>query len=322
MGERLTAIENAANAMQIMSNELGRNMIGNELPRELTVGSLVVGQHILFEGEPGTGKTELAKRVSTVTGLSYGRVQGVADTLPADIIGYELPSLKDDENRIHFGPIHSNIVFVDEMNRMSTKAQSALNAAMAEGKVTIGNNEYKLNGDRPFMVVATQNEHGNGQGTFPVSDALYDRFGMVVPFTEPTTEDVKAAIRQQIDGHAAETTSLEDVIDEKQLMEISRTAGKIAVKDAEMDVIADLATIIRSQAGGTDIRVMGGYRLPKALTKIVQARALQDGRAHVTMDDIREIAPLVMGHRIDLRSDESIAERQQVVRTALENTLV
>lgn len=304
--EQLTETKNFRDTFDSLRGSIARVIVGQEHVVEATLTALICGGNVLLEGVPGLGKTELAKAVSQVLDLAFRRIQFTPDLMPADILGTNVMST-DDQGRykVEFreGPIFSQLLLADEINRATPKTQSALLETMQEGTVTVAGTVRTL--EQPFFVLATQNPIEQ-EGTFPLPEAQLDRFlfKIVVPYPDRTALNlvVERTILQQRD-------ELSSVINAEALLQLRECLGKVVVADAVRDyaVRLVLATHPESEIAPRQVRQFVRWgaspRAAQALIKAARVRALTSGRAHVAFEDIRHFAAEVLQHRVLLNYD-------------------
>lgn len=295
--------------------EVARMIIGQERVVESTLYALFCGGNVLLEGVPGLGKTELVKALSRVLDLNFQRIQFTPDLMPADIIGTNIMSTDETGTyRFEFrkGPIFTQLLLADEINRASPKTQSALLETMQEGTVTAGGTQYHL--DQPFFVMATQNPIEQ-EGTYPLPEAQLDRFMFKVNVPFPNREELNTIVQQTI---LKQPVELEKLLNSSQILELRSVLEKVVV----VEPIRDYAIrMVLSTHPGTDfatdevrrfIHWGASPRAAQSLVKAARVRALSEGRAHVAFEDIRYFANEVLQHRVLLNYDGQ-AENIKVV---------
>ncbi len=294
--------------------EIGRVMVGQPDVVEAVLTALFAGGNVLLEGVPGLGKTELIKALSRVLDLEFRRIQFTPDLMPADIIGTTVMTA-DEHGRYRFefkqGPIFTQLLLADEINRASPKTQSALLETMQEGSVTTGGTIHILT--QPFFVMATQNPLEQ-EGTYPLPEAQLDRFLFKVSVPFPGRDDLNEIVQRTI---LRSPVDLRKILDAGRIMSLRQTLNNVVVADAVRDyaVRLVLATHPHSDFAGEQVRrfVKWGAspRAAQALLKASRVRALAEGRAHVAADDIRHFAVNVLQHRVLLNYD-GLAEEASV----------
>jgi len=291
-----------------LENQLNEVIIGQtSLIRDLLTAIFASG-HILLEGLPGLGKTHLAKAIGSLLDLKFGRVQCTPDLLPSDITGSEvLANRSDAATQFEFreGPLFANLVLVDEINRATPRTQAALLEAMQERQVTYSGTQHTL--PDPFWVIATQNPI-ELEGTFPLPEAQLDRFMLKLQVGYPAPDKLGEILDATLDREPADELSPVCSID--RLREIRATAQQVLiaenVRNAAIDLV--LATQANSQTGSAHrhIRYGASPRALQSLIRTARVRALFDGRAHVSCEDIAHLALPVMRHRILLQTESEL----------------
>ncbi|WP_339728175.1 MoxR family ATPase [uncultured Gimesia sp.] len=287
-------------------SEIGRMIIGQEKVVESTLYALFCGGNVLLEGVPGLGKTELVKALSKVLELHFQRIQFTPDLMPADIIGTNIMSTDETGTyRFEFrkGPIFTQLLLADEINRASPKTQSALLETMQEGTVTAGGTQYRL--DQPFFVLATQNPIEQ-EGTYPLPEAQLDRFMFKVNVPFPNRDELNMIVQQTI---LKQPVELKKLLNSEQILELRSVLEKVVV----VEPIRDYAIrLVLSTHPGTDfatdeirrfVHWGASPRAAQSLVKAARVRALSEGRAHVAFEDIRYFANEVLQHRVLLNYD-------------------
>ncbi len=286
--------QRAADLAATLRNQCARALRGKPEVIERAVETLIAGGHLLLEDVPGVGKTTLAAALAQSLDLSFRRIQFTSDLLPSDVIGAAMPEVVDGRPtgglQFHPGPLFANVVLADEINRASPKTQSALLEAMAEGVVTVDGETHPL--PSPFFVVATQNpsEHA---GTHALPESQLDRFHMRISIGYPSLEDEAAVLRD--DPGVRELPTLEPVVTAADVQ--AMRAGAAAVKVAD-EVIGYLLAIVAETREHEAIQLGASTRAALALRRAAQAHAFVDGRDFVIPEDVKRLAPDVLGHRL------------------------
>jgi MoxR-like ATPase len=276
-----------------LEQQIGTVLLGKPEPIRLAVVSLLAQGHVLVEDAPGVGKTVLAKALARSLHCDFRRLQFTPDLLPSDILGSSvfLPNLGDFEFRR--GPIFTNILLADEINRTTPRTQSALLEAMCEGQVSIEGETYRLNA--PFFVLATQNPY-EYEGTYPLPENQLDRFMMCLGIGYPE----RAIEREVLTNHRAgePVDRLEPVLNSTQVCELQEAARNVRVDESINDYLLDIVEATRNH-GELEL----GVSTRGALTyyRAAQAMALVEGRDFVVPDDIKRLAIPVLAHRVICR---------------------
>ncbi len=293
--------------------EIGKVLVGQRnLVDGLLIGLLTKG-HILIEGVPGLAKTSAVKALADTVHADFKRIQFTPDLLPADLMGTEVYRPKTGDFTIKKGPIFNNIILADEINRAPSKVQSALLEAMQEQQVTIGDNTYKL--DDPFLVLATQNPIEQ-EGTYPLPEAQVDRFMLKILIDYPDRTDEKEIMKRVGFQAPPEVTP---VLEPSMLNEIGTLINAVYMDEKLKDYIVDLVFCTRNpDAYKLDIadyiQFGGSPRATIFLSLAARAWAFLEGRAYVTPQDVKTIAPLVLRHRIILTYE---AEAEDITTDAI-----
>jgi MoxR-like ATPase len=282
--------------------ELGRVMVGQEDVIEGVLLGLLGGGHILLEGVPGLGKTLLVRTLASALSLEFSRVQFTPDLMPSDIVGAQV--LMDDKQggrafTFQKGPVFTNILLADEINRATPKVQSALLEAMQERSVTVGRQTWQL--APPFFVMATQNPL-EMEGTYPLPEAQLDRFmfKLLVPF--PTEAQLREIVSRTV---KAEQVTLHAVMKAEEILEIHRFALECPVSPDVIDFAVRLVSGSHGTLGPAKQYLRGGAS-PRAVQALVlgsKLRALTQGRYNASVDDVRALALPVLRHRLLLNFD-------------------
>ena len=316
-------IKNESAIIDLIQSELRKVIVGqNGMVEGLLIGLLANG-HILLEGVPGLAKTLAINSLSKTLGGSFSRVQFTPDLLPSDVIGTQIYNMKEHAFDTKQGPIFSNFVLADEINRAPAKVQSALLEAMQERQVTIGEESYPL--PKPFLVMATQNPVEQ-EGTYPLPEAQMDRFLLKVTLGYPTKEDELAIMRKQMSG-AMEKLSA--VVSLEQIVRARGFIERIYMDEKIENYILDIVFATREpqnyQLGALRNKISFGAspRGSIALAKAAKCHAFLRHRGFVTPDDVRAVAPAVLRHRIGLTYEAEAEELStENIVTEILNTLM
>jgi MoxR-like ATPase len=289
--------------------ELGRVIVGQRaLLERLLVGLLGHG-HILLEGVPGLAKTLAVRTLAAAIEARFQRIQFTPDLLPADVVGTLIYSPKDGQFSVKKGPVFTNLLLADEINRAPAKVQSALLEAMQERQVTIGEATHPL--PEPFLVLATQNPIEQ-EGTYPLPEAQVDRFMLKIKVTYPSREEEKAVMERM---NQPVPPTVRRIISLDRIAQARRVVDDIYVDEKVKNYILDIVAATRAPAGGplaslkNLIRFGASPRATLALHKAAQAFAFLRGRGYVTPEDIKAIGPDVLRHRIVLTYEAEAEEK-------------
>jgi MoxR-like ATPase len=284
---------------------------------EMTLVTLLSGGHLLIEDVPGIGKTTLAHALAKCVSCTFHRIQFTSDLMPADITGVSIWNAKDQEFAFKPGPIFSNIVLADEINRATPKTQSALLEAMSEFQVSVDSHTYEL--VKPFMVIATQNpaEH---YGTYPLPESQMDRFFMRIRLGYPDEEHEKEIIRNQEFEHPIKFA--QPVIERQDLVHLQDQVKNVTVEE---DVLSYLVQIVTATRNSPLISLGCSPRGTLYFFRAAQAYAFFQERDYVIPDDVKKLAVPLLAHRIQLKSSmvfqENRAEETERVIHQLVDTI-
>ena len=281
-------------------------LVGQERLREALIVTMVAGGHILIESVPGLAKTTAAQTLATSVSGTFRRVQCTPDLMPSDLTGTQVFDFASQRFATQIGPIHTNFVLLDEINRSNAKTQSAMLEAMAEGATTIGGERIPL--PRPFMVIATENPIEE-EGTFTLPEAQMDRFMTKVVMTYPSADEERRMLGLLV-GRGSDVVDpsapVEDRISLRDVEFLRTAAKRVHVSDAIMGYAVDLAATSRGlgpnpvQGLARLVRLGASPRASIALVRIGQAHALLAGRDYVVPEDVKAFVPEVLRHRIIL----------------------
>ena len=291
-------------------------IVGKKQAVQLTVIGLLCQGHILIEDVPGTGKTMLAKSLARSIGCSFNRIQFTPDMLPSDVTGVSIFNQKTSEFEFRPGPVISQIVLTDEINRATPKTQAALLEAMEEKQITVDGVTHML--PEPFMVLATQNPI-EYEGTFPLPEAQMDRFLLRISLGYPGNRDEVRMLEEQRLAHPV--NAVEQVVDVEDLLSAQQAVKHIGVSGEIKAYIVDLVDATRKHA---EIYLGASPRGSLALYRTAQARAALLGRDYVIPDDIKQIAIPALAHRLIVGSAARIrdVDARAVISEILSNVPV
>ena len=304
-----TQVSSSADArlIQDVSTQVALRVVGQQYMIDRLLISLLTGGHVLLEGVPGLAKTLTVRTLAETIATSFSRIQFTPDLLPADVVGTQIYDQSTGQFMVKKGPIFANIILADEINRAPAKVQAALLEAMQEKQVTIGGTTYKL--EEPFLVLATQNPIEQ-EGTYPLPEAQVDRFMLKLRVGYPTRDEEKEIMRRMASGHAID---VRHVATPAAILEARGRIADLYMDDRIVDYIVDIVHATREPeaAGLKDLAPLIEFGAsPRATISLAQAsraHAFLRGRAFVTPDDVKAIAPDVLRHRI-LTTFEAEAE--------------
>lgn len=276
-----------------LADRLGNVLLGKDEAVRLAITALFARGHLLIEDAPGVGKTLLARSLARCLGLDFQRIQCTADLLPADLIGAEFWDPSTSTLSVRQGPVFTNVLLADELNRMPPRTQSALLECMAEQQVTIGRERRRL--ASPFFVIATQNP-GTSAGTYPLPENQLDRFLLRLRIGYPAAVHEREAVRRE-DGHAA-IDSIEKVADAAELVAVQEEVQRVRLSDELVEWIVAFAKATREEP---EFEVGLSTRGAQALHRTARAYALVQGRDYVVPDDLDRLMPVVCAHRVRCR---------------------
>ncbi|HZT07948.1 MAG TPA: MoxR family ATPase [Chloroflexota bacterium] len=306
-------MSNASSTLRRVLENVSRVLIGKRREVELALVALASEGHILIEDVPGVGKTMLAKSLARSIGCSFRRIQFTPDLLPSDVTGVSIYSQKTGEFEFRPGPVMTQILLADEINRATPKTQSALLEAMEERQLTVDGITYPL--PPPFMVMATQNPI-EYEGTFPLPEAQLDRFMMRIRLGYPSRADEAAVLESQALSHPI--NEIEQVVDGSALLEVHRVVRQVRVDPLVRQYIVDVVSATRTHP---DVYLGASPRGSLSLFRTAQALALLNDRDFVIPDDVKTLTEPVLGHRVILnpaarvRSVQSASVLQEVLQS-------
>jgi MoxR-like ATPase len=305
--------------MQLCSSilaNLNSCILGKKEEIERLLVAVLAGGHVLLEDVPGTGKTQLVKALAKSIGGQFRRIQCNPDLLPTDITGVSIYHPKQETFMFRPGPVMTNILLADEINRATTKTQSALLEAMEEGHVTVDGDTYEL--PQPFVLLATQNPI-EFEGTYTLPEAQLDRFMMKLSLGYPSEEDEQGMIA----GNRAiqPSSMIQSVLQASDVAHIQQQVLQVHVDDA---VGKYLVGLIRGTREHPQVVLGASPRATIALARAAKAAAYLNGRKYVTPDDIKALAPYVLSHRLLLRTEARMngLKAENVVDQVLQSTKV
>lgn len=318
-----TKITRAKEQIEACREEFKKAVIGQDAIFDGLVMGMLTGGHILLEGVPGLAKTLAVRSFAAIMDASFKRIQFTPDLLPADLTGTQLYRQQTADFAVRKGPVFSNVVLADEINRAPAKVQSALLEAMQERQVTIGDNTYSL--PDPFIVLATQNPIEQ-EGTYPLPEAQLDRFLLKITISYPNHKEELEILRRK--GIEKEER-LNPVLLKTDIKRLRETAESISVDSSVEEYIVSLvaATRIKSKSRTSYARFIDFGASPRAslaLYRCAKVQALINGRDYVTPDDVKEVSYPVLRHRIVLSYEAEAEEKtaDDVIKSILETVPV
>lgn len=306
-----TGIKSAVDIYTLLLGNIQKVIKGKEQMIKMMLAAFFCGGHVLLEDVPGTGKTTLAKALAKSIGTGFKRIQFTPDLLPSDIIGVSIYNHREGIFSFHQGPLFTNILLADEINRASPRTQSALLEAMGEKQVTVEGKRRML--DNLFFVIATENPV-ESHGTYPLPESQMDRFMIKLSPGYLERDEEVLVISQQLMGHPLDTT--ESVTCEGDVFRVMEAVMSVRISEELRYYIID---IVRTTRQSEHVAVGASVRASLALMKISQALALFDGRAFVIPEDIQEAAVAVIGHRLQVMPQAKFSgiTAREVVRKVL-----
>lgn len=281
--------------------EMAKVIVGQELMIELLLAAIIADGHVLIEGVPGVAKTLTAKLLARCIDVPFSRIQFTPDLMPSDVIGTSVFNPQTGNFTFKHGPIFSNIVLIDEINRSPAKTQAALFEVMEEKQITYDGTTYKMSA--PFLVLATQNpiEH---EGTYRLPEAQLDRFMFKVSVDYPTLEEEVMILQYAHEGKTTDFLSMvQPVLSAAQIVQLRKAAAALHIENKVMRYIAELVYETRNNKA---LFLGGSPRASVAVLKASKAMAAISGRTFVTPDDVKKVVTPVLRHRIMLTPEKEM----------------
>ncbi len=307
--------ERARALFKEMADRVDERLFGVGEPLRLVMVGILTGNHVLIDDVPGVGKTTLVRMLSAMLGLDFQRVQFTPDLMPSDITGTSVLDLKTNEFEFRRGPIFTQVLLADEINRATPKTQAALLEAMQERQVTVDGATYPL--PDPFFVLATQNPI-ELEGTFPLPEAQLDRFLLRVKLGYPDERDEERILQTRPDERGLPTSPLPDL---PPLLEIRNEIAAIGLEHPVRSYVVALARATRDHP---ELAVGASPRAVEQMGDATRAFAMLDGRDYVLPDDVKALAEPVFGHRLVATTDARIRDRgpDEILREVLRSVPV
>jgi MoxR-like ATPase len=284
-----------------VKSQVGQVIVGQEEVLELLLIALFTGGHVLLEGVPGIAKTLSANLLAKAVKSGFSRIQFTPDLMPADVVGTTVFNMKSSEFSFKPGPVFSNVILIDEINRAPAKTQAALFEVMEERQVTVDGQTYKM--EAPFFVVATQNPIEQ-EGTYKLPEAQLDRFLFKIVMQYPGLNEEQAILRRfQHDFDGSLRNQVQAVVSPKEIADCRQRIEKVYIREELLDYIA---AIVHNTRSHTDLFLGASPRASLALMKSAKAVAAMDGRNYVTPDDIRYVSYPVLNHRVILTPEREM----------------
>ncbi len=290
-------IEEVHEKANLVLEEVGKAIVGKEGVLKMILTTILADGHVLIEDLPGLAKTLMAKSFAGALGLDFRRVQFTPDLLPSDILGVSVFNQKTLEFEFRRGPVFTNVLLADEINRSPPKTQSALLEAMQERQVTVEGHTHEL--PRPFIVIATQNPIEQ-EGTYPLPEAQLDRFLVRLRVGYPSREEEKEILRRRME-RKREEVEIKPVVRAGDVTEMQRAIEDVYVSDPILDYIVDLVNATRNDR--RNLEIGASPRGSLALLKLSRAYAAIEGRDYVIPDDVKSVAIPALSHRLILKRE-------------------
>lgn len=287
--------------VEILKQSIASVVVGQSRTVDLLLTSILADGHVLIEGVPGVAKTLMAKLVARLVDAGFSRVQFTPDLMPSDVLGTSVLNMKNSEFEFHRGPVFSNIVLVDEINRAPAKTQASLFEVMEERQVTVDGHTYPM--DELYVVIATQNPVEQ-EGTYKLPEAQLDRFLMKITVDYPTAdEELEILKRHQANASLVKLEGVRPVITRERLLELRRLLTKVYVDDSLLNYIVQIMQQTRNSKA---VFLGASSRATVGLLRCAKAYALLQGRDFVTPEDIKFLVPFILQHRIILTAEAEI----------------
>lgn len=307
---------NSSQTIQAIQDNIAQVIKGKAHVIEMSVVALLARGHLLLEDVPGVGKTTLAHSLARTLDCSFKRIQFTSDLLPSDIVGVSIFNRQKQAFEFMPGPIFANIVLADEINRTTAKTQSSLLEAMSEAQISVDNQTHPLK--QPFMVIATQNP-AEYHGTFPLPESQLDRFLMRLRIGYPSPEEEKKVLDRSHSLHPAE--ALHPILTGRDVLHLQEEVDKVFMEESLTEY---LLTIVQRTRQSELLSLGVSTRGALALNRATKALALVRGRTYCLPDDIKELAPIVLSHRImvarsHMARQRSVEQAERIIQDLVES---
>jgi len=289
-------VDEASQLCQQVISQVRKVIVGKEAVLERVMLAILANSHILFEDYPGLAKTLLARSFAMSMGCEFSRIQFTPDLLPADITGTYVYNVKTSDFDLRKGPVFTNVLLADEINRAPPKTQAALLEAMQERQATLDGKTHSL--QDPFIVIGTQNPI-EYEGVYPLPEAQLDRFLVKLALGYPNRQEEVEIMRRRM-MRAQEEVVLEPVVDAKRILELQRKVEDIHVDD---DVLGYVADIVQATRSHSKVEIGASPRGSLAIFKLARARAVYHSRDFVIPDDVKEVAAPALIHRMIMKAE-------------------
>jgi MoxR-like ATPase len=312
-------LQQASELAKQLQTEISHALIGQKHVIHETLIALIAGGNVLIEGVPGLGKTLLVQALAATFSGKFNRIQFTPDMMPADITGHTLYDMDSKSFSVRKGPVFTNLLLADEINRAPAKTQSALLEVMQERQVTIDGETHPV--PLPFMTLATQNPLEQ-EGTYPLPEAQLDRFLLKIDIKYPSEKEenlLVAAVTNQQTGNQLNSSKVSTVATPENILAMQNLAAQI---EADQSVIDYAVSIVRATRDWQGLSIGAGLRGSIALISAARAQAIIHGRDHITPDDIKDIALPVLRHRVALSPEMELEgySSDQILQSILDKT--
>ena len=300
-------------AVEAVKAEIAKVIVGQEAMIELLLAAVLADGHVLIEGVPGVAKTLTAKLLARCINAPFSRIQFTPDLMPSDVIGTSVFNPREGSFSFRHGPIFSNVILIDEINRSPAKTQAALFEVMEEKQITYDGTTYKM--ETPFLVLATQNPIEQ-EGTYRLPEAQLDRFMFKIEVNYPSLNDEIIILQHSHEGKTADLNQVQPILDAAQIIAFRHIANSMHIEEKVLRYIAELVFETRNNKA---LFLGGSPRASVAVLKASKAMAIMNGREFVTPDDVKKVLFPVLRHRIILTPEKEMegSTADEVIDTIL-----